>query len=335
MTAQEKAADRRTAAAAPGGRHPAGDLTGRVALVAGATRGAGRAMAVELGRGGTTVYVTGRTTRHRTSEVGRSSETIEQTAELVTAAGGTGIAVPTDHLEPDQVKALVERIDREQGRLDVLVNSIWGGDRLIQFDTKVWDLDLAGGLRMFRLGIDSHIITHHFALPLLIRRPGGLVVEVTDGTAEFNRTYRDSLCFDVTKNVPHRIAFGLASELTEYGGTAVSLTPGFLRSEEMLDHFGVTEETWRDAIAQEPHFAIAESPALIGRAVRALAADPDRARWTGRSLSSGQLAKEYDFTDADGTRPDCFGYFLDVVMGGKEAGPEDYRESAAASSDGA
>ncbi|MFH8572270.1 SDR family oxidoreductase [Streptomyces sp. NPDC017993] len=301
------------------------DLTGRVALVAGATRGAGRAMAVELGRAGALVYVTGRTTRERVSEVGRPSETIEQTAELVTAAGGTGIAVAVDHLEPAEVKALIERIDREQGRLDVLVNSLWGGDRLIEFETRLWDVDLDNGLRMFRLGVDSHVITSHHALPLLIRRPGGLVVEVTDGTAAFNRAYRGNLCFDLTKNAPHRIAFGLAAELKEYGGTAVSLTPGFLRSEEMLDHFGVTEETWRDAVAQEPHFAIAESPALIGRAVTALAADPDKERWSGRSLSSGQLAKVYDFTDADGSRPDGFGYFEEVVVGGKTAGPEDYR----------
>ncbi|MFB7636372.1 SDR family oxidoreductase [Streptomyces sp. NPDC056149] len=320
MTTQDK-----TAGQAPGGRQPDGELTGRVALVAGATRGAGRAMAVELGRGGALVYVTGRTTRESVSEVGRPTETIEETAERVTAAGGTGIAVPTDHLEPDQVRALVERIDREQGRLDVLVNSVWGGDRLIQFDTKVWDLDLANGLRMFRLGIDTHVITSHFALPLLIRRPGGLVIEVTDGTVEFNRTYRNSLCFDVTKNVPHRIAFGLASELREYGGTAVSLTPGFLRSEEMLDYFGVTEATWRDAIAKEPHFAIAESPVLIGRAVRALAADPDRARWSGQSLSSGQLAREYGVTDADGSQPDADRYFAEVVMGGRNATEEDYR----------
>ncbi|MFI7097281.1 SDR family oxidoreductase [Streptomyces lydicus] len=307
------------------GQAAAGELAGRVALVAGATRGAGRAMAVELGRAGALVYVTGRTTRERVSEVGRPTETIEQTAELVTAAGGTGIAVPTDHLEPAQVKALIERIDREQGRLDVLVNSVWGGDRLIEFDTRLWDLDLDNALRMFRLGIDTHVITSHFALPLLIRRPGGLVVEVTDGTVAFNRRYRGSLCFDLTKNAPHRIAFGLAAELTEHGGTAVSLTPGFLRSEEMLDHFGVTEETWREAVAQEPHFAIAESPALIGRGVRALAADPERARWTGQSLSSGQLAKEYGFTDTDGSRPDCFGYFEDVVFGGKEATAADYR----------
>ncbi|MFJ5802934.1 SDR family oxidoreductase [Streptomyces decoyicus] len=301
------------------------ELTGRVALVAGATRGAGRAMAVELGRAGALVYVTGRTTRERVSEVGRPTETIEQTAELVTAAGGIGIAVPTDHLDPAQVKALTERIDREQGRLDVLVNSVWGGDRLLEFHTKLWDLDLENGLRMFRLGIDTHVITSHYALPLLIRRPGGLLVEVTDGTDTFNRTYRENLCFDLTKNAPHRIAFGLAAELKEYGGTAVSLTPGFLRSEEMLDHFGVTEETWRDAVAQEPHFAIAESPALIGRGVRALAADPDKERWSGQSLSSGQLAKEYDFTDTDGSRPDAFGYFEEVVFGGKDAGADDYR----------
>ncbi|MGW1376217.1 SDR family oxidoreductase [Streptomyces sp. NPDC002446] len=306
-------------------RAVAADLTGRVALVAGATRGAGRAMAVELGRAGALVYVTGRTTRERVSEVGRPTETIEETAELVTAAGGTGIAVPTDHLEPARVKALIERIDREQGRLDVLVNSLWGGDRLIEFNTTLWDLDLDKGLRMFRLGIDSHIITGHYALPLLIKRPGGLVVEITDGTAAFNRTYRDNLCFDLTKNVPHRIAFGLAAELKEHGGTAVSLTPGFLRSEEMLDHFGVTEETWRDAVAKEPHFAVAESPALIGRAVRALAGDPDKQRWSGQSLSSGQLAKEYDFTDTDGSRPDAFGYFEDVVFGGKEGTAADYR----------
>ncbi|MFF7233759.1 NAD(P)-dependent dehydrogenase (short-subunit alcohol dehydrogenase family) [Streptomyces sp. 2333.5] len=301
------------------------ELAGRVALVAGATRGAGRAMAVELGRAGALVYVTGRTTRERVSEVGRATETIEETAELVTAAGGTGIAVPTDHLEPEQVKALVERIDRAQGRLDVLVNSLWGGDRLIEFDTRLWDLDLAGGLRMLRLGIDSHLITGHYALPLLIRRPGGLVVEITDGTADFNRRYRDNLCFDLTKNAPHRIAFGLAAELREHGGTAVSLTPGFLRSEAMLDHFGVTEETWSDAVAKEPHFAIAESPALIARGVRALAADPDKERWSGCSLSSGQLAKEYGFTDTDGSRPDCFGYFDEVVFGGRDATAADYR----------
>lgn len=302
-----------------------GALEGKVALVAGATRGAGRAMAVELGRAGAVVYATGRTTREHRSEVGRP-ETIEETAELITAAGGTGIAVPTDHLEPEQVRALVERVEREHGRLDVLVNDVWGGDHLLQFDTKVWEADLAAGLRMLRLSIDAHAITSHFALPLLIRRPGGLVVEITDGTEEFNRdTYRDNLFYDLAKIAPTRMAFGLAKELQEYGGTAVSLTPGFLRSEAMLEHFGVTEETWRDAVAGSPHFAVAESPVYIGRALAALAADPDRARWNGRSLSSGELAKVYGFTDADGSRPDAMGYFRDVVFGGKDVPVEDYR----------
>lgn len=306
-------------------RAPGRGLAGRVALVAGATRGTGRAIAVELGRAGALVYVTGRTTRQQVSEVGRASETIEETAELVTAAGGTGIAVPTDHLERDQVAALTARIEEAQGRLDILVNAVWGGDRLIEFGTTLWDLDLDKGLRMLRLGVESHLVTSHYALPLLIRRPGGLVVEITDGTADFNRTYRDNLCFDLAKNAPHRIAFGLAAELEKYGATAVSLSPGFLRSEEMLDHFGVTEANWRDAVAQEPHYAIAESPVYVARGLAALAADPDRARWSGRSLSSAELAKVYGVTDTDGSQPDSFAYFAEVVFGGKDAGADDYR----------
>ncbi|MEV6673315.1 SDR family oxidoreductase [Streptomyces sp. NPDC051162] len=303
---------------------PGGPLAGKVALVAGATRGAGRAMAVALGEAGATVYATGRTTRGRRSEVGRA-ETVEETAELVTAAGGTGIAVPTDHLEPERVKALVDRIDREQGRLDALVNDVWGGDHLIEFDTKVWDVDLGKGLRMLRLSLETHAITSHYALPLLIRRPGGLVVEVTDGTEEFNATYRGNLFYDLAKYGPIRMARGLAEELKEYGGTALSLTPGFLRSEAMLDHFGVTEETWRDGVRKDPHFAISESPVLVGRAVAHLAADPDKARWNGASVSSGELAREYGFTDADGSRPDAFAYITDVALGGKEGSVEDYR----------
>ncbi|MFD8366431.1 SDR family oxidoreductase [Streptomyces hygroscopicus] len=302
-----------------------GALAGRVALVAGATRGAGRAMAVELGAAGATVYATGRTTRERISEVGRATETIEETAELVTAAGGTGIAVPTDHLEPEQVRALVERIDRERGRLDILVNDVWGGEALIEFDTKTWETNLTGGLRMLRLGVETHLITSYYALPLLIRHPGGLVVEVTDGTAEFNRTYRLNLFYDLAKNAPIRAAFGLGEELKEFGGTAVSVSPGFLRSEQMLDHFGVTEANWRDAVEKEPHFAIAESPRFVGRAVAALAADPERARWNGKSVFSGDLAKVYGFTDLDGSRPDVSSYFRDVVFGDKKATADDYR----------
>ncbi|MBB5933387.1 SDR family oxidoreductase [Streptomyces zagrosensis] len=309
-------------------------LADKIALVAGATRGASRAIAVALGQAGATVYVTGRTSRQAggpdgtgilVSEVGRASETIEETAELVTAAGGTGIPVRTDHLEPEQVRALAERIDGEQGRLDILVNGVWGGDRLIEFDTKAWDVDLDKGLRMLRLGIDTHLITNHYVLPLVIRRAGGLVVEVTDGTAESNKTYRSNLFFDIAKNVPIRAAFGISEEVKEYGGTAVSMSPGFLRSEEMLDHFGVTEDNWRDATAQEPHFAIAESPAFIGKAVVALAADEGKARWNGASLSSGELAKVYGFRDTDGSQPDCDGYFRDIVYGGKDGTAADYR----------
>ncbi|WMX47433.1 SDR family oxidoreductase [Streptomyces roseicoloratus] len=302
-------------------------LAGRVVLVAGATRGAGRAIAVRLGAAGATVYVTGRTTRDRISEVGRATETIEETAELVTAAGGEGVAVPTDHLEPDQVRALVERIDRERGRLDVLVNDVWGGEHLIgsSFGKKTWEIALADGLRMLELGVKTHLVTSHAALPLLTRHPGGLVVEVTDGTTAYNGgRYRENLFYDLAKNAPIRMAFGLAEELADSGGTAVSVSPGWLRSEQMLAAFGVTEENWRDATKQLPDFAVSESPVYVGRAVAALAADPDRARWNGRSLDSGQLAREYGFTDADGSRPDAWGFML-----AKETDPdtrvEDYR----------
>ncbi|KIF74141.1 short-chain dehydrogenase [Streptomyces sp. 150FB] len=302
-----------------------GELAGRIALVAGATRGAGRAIAVRLGAAGATVYVTGRTTRARISEVGRATETIEETAELVTAAGGEGIAVPADHLEVAEVRAVVERIDRERGRLDVLVNDVWGGEHLIEFGRKMWETDLARGLRMLELGVRSHIITSSCALPLLVRNRGGLVVEMTDGTAESNAGYRDNFYYDLAKTAPNRMAFALGEELRDAGCTAVSLTPGFLRSEQMLDHFDVREENWRDAIAQDPHFAISESPVFVGRAVAALAADPAKERWSGRSLSSGQLAKEYGFDDVDGSRPDCSAYISEVALGGKDASAELYR----------
>jgi NAD(P)-dependent dehydrogenase (short-subunit alcohol dehydrogenase family) len=309
-------------------------LKGKIALVAGATRGAGRAIAVQLGAAGATVYVTGRTTRERVSEVGRPTETIEETAELVTAAGavgggGTGIGVPTDHLERDQVRALVERIDREQGRLDILVNDVWGGEHLVaevmQSRPKMWEYDLDKGLRMLELGVLTHIITSRLALPLLVRNPGGLVVEVTDGTAESNKGFRENFFYDLAKNAPIRMAFNLSEDLKDLGGTAVSLTPGFLRSEQMLDGLGVTEDTWREAVKKVPEFAIAESPVFVARAVAALAADPEKGRWNGQSLSSGQLAKVYGFTDADGSRPDAWAYFSEVVFGGKQATAEDYR----------
>lgn len=301
-------------------------LQGKVALVAGATRGAGRGIAVELGAAGATVYVTGRTTRHSQSEYKRSSETIEETAELVTAAGGKGVAVPTDHLVSDQVKALVERIDAGHGGLDILVNDIWGGETLFEWNKAVWEHDLENGLRLLRLGIDTHLITAHFALPLLIRQPGGLHVEVTDGTAEYNAThYRLSPFYDLAKVAANRMGWQHARDLEKHGATSVSLTPGWLRSEMMLEHFGVTEQNWRDATKDQPHFVISETPRFVGRAVVALASDPDRARWNGQSLSSGQLAKVYGFTDLDGSRPDAWPYVVEVQDAGKPADATGYR----------
>ncbi|MET9558636.1 SDR family oxidoreductase [Streptomyces sp. NPDC006645] len=301
-------------------------LTGKIALVAGATRGAGRAIAVELGAAGATVYVTGRTTRERASEVGRHTETIEETAELVTRAGGEGVAVPTDHLEVEQVRALVERIDRERGRLDVLVNDVWGGNQFLDFGTPVWELDLERGLRMLDLGVKTHLITSSVALPLLVRHPGGLVIEVTDGTAESNRTPRENFYYDLAKNAPIRMAYLLAEELKGVGGTAVAVTPGFLRSEEMLDGFGITEENWRDGIKIHRHFALSETPVYLGRGVAALVADPERTRWAGRSLSSGQLAKEYGVTDVDGSRPDVWAYMAaEAAAPGTEVPMDGYR----------
>ncbi|MEV7023129.1 SDR family oxidoreductase [Kitasatospora sp. NPDC093558] len=301
------------------------NLHGKIALVAGATRGAGRGIAVQLGAAGATVYVTGRTTRERQSEYQRS-ETIEETAELVTAAGGTGIAVPTDHLVPEQVRALAERIDNEQGGLDVLVNDVWGGEKLFTFDKTVWEGDLDNGLRLLRLGVETHAVTSHFLLPLLVRRPGGLVIEMTDGTLAYNREhYRNSFFYDLVKNSVLRMAFALAHELKPHGGTAVALTPGWMRSEMMLETFGVTEDTWRDALTTEPHFGISESTAYVGRAVAALAGDADVARWNGESLSSGQLAREYGFTDLDGSQPDCWRYMVEVQEAGKPADVTGYR----------
>jgi NAD(P)-dependent dehydrogenase (short-subunit alcohol dehydrogenase family) len=300
-------------------------LAGRVALVAGATRGAGRGIAVELGAAGATVYVTGRSTRERRSEYDRP-ETIEDTADLVTAAGGTGIAVPTDHLVPEQVERLVARIDAEHGRLDVLVNDIWGGEYLAEWDKPVWEHSLADGLRILRLAIDTHLVTARYAFPLLIKRQGGLVVEVTDGTAEYNADhYRLNVYYDLAKVAPIRLARSWAHELGPHGATAVAITPGWLRSEIMLHEYGVTEENWRDACSKEPHFAISETPRFVGRAVAALAADAGRDRWQGKSLSSGGLAKEYGFTDLDGSTPDAWRYVVEVQDAGKPADVTGYR----------
>src|ERR671912_576742 len=234
-------------------------LQGKVALVAGATRAAGRGIAVELGAAGATVYCTGRSTRRQASELNRP-ETIEETAELVQQAGGHGIAVQVDHLDPVQVQALIARIEREQGCLDILVNDVWGADFLIEWNVPVWKHSLENGLRMLRLAIDTHIITSHFALRLLIKNPGGLVVEMTDGTAEYNNAnYRLSLFYDLAKTSVIRLAWAQAKELAPHGCAAVALTPGWLRSEMMLETFGVDESNWKDAIAIQSHFAISET----------------------------------------------------------------------------
>ncbi|WP_405062966.1 SDR family oxidoreductase [Kribbella sp. NBC_01505] len=300
-------------------------LAGKVALVAGGTRAAGRGIAVQLGAAGATVYVTGRSTRTNRSEMNRP-ETIEGTAELIDQAGGHGIAVPVDHLDPAQVKDLIDRIEREQGALHILVNDIWGQSSEPEWDKTVWESDLEAGLRLLRLGVDTHAITSHFALPLLTKSPGGLVVEMTDGTNDYNAdNYRVSFFYDVAKGAVSRMAFALAHELDKYEATAVLLTPGWLRSEAMLEGFGVTEETWRDATERIPHFAIAESPSYVGRAVAALAADPDVRRWNGKSTSSGDLARIYNFTDLDGSQPDAWRYIVEVQDPGKPADTTGYR----------
>ncbi|MEV4599390.1 SDR family oxidoreductase [Amycolatopsis sp. NPDC049253] len=298
------------------------NLSGKIALVAGGTRGASRAIAVELGRAGAFVYVTGRTSGAGRSEVDRP-ETIEETVALVEAAGGQAEAIRVDHLVPSEVAALASRLDH----LDILVNGLWGGDRHLEWGKPVWEHSLDAGLRMIRLAIDAHLITSHHLLPLLIDRPGGLVVELTDGTASYNAKYRTgtSLPFYLAKASAHPLAIGEAAELAPFGGTAVAFTPGWLRSEAMLEHYGVTEATWRDAVAKEPHFAISESPTFCGRTIVALAADPDRARWSGQTVSSGQLAQAYAVDDVDGSRPDAWRYLVEVADVGKPADVSGYR----------
>ena len=299
-------------------------LAGKVALVAGATRGAGRGIAVQLGAAGATVYVTGRTTRSHRSEMNRP-ETIEETAALVDETGGRGIPVRVDHLVPGEVSALVTRIQDERGRLHVLVNNIWGATRM-EWNKSVWESSLDYGLRTLRLAVDTHVITSHFAIPLLIKTPGGLVVEVTDGTNEYNAAnYRVSFFYDLAKASVNRMAFALAHELRPHHATAVSLSPGWLRSEAMLEAYGVTESNWRDATKKNPHFAISENPAFVGRTVAALAQDPEVSRWSGKSLSSGQLAKIYGFADLDGSQPDAWRYVTEVQDAGKPADVTGYR----------
>ncbi|MEU6578402.1 SDR family oxidoreductase [Streptomyces sp. NPDC046805] len=285
-------------------------LAGKVALVAGGTRGGGRGIAVELGAAGATVYVTGRTSKAGRSDLDRP-ETIEDTAERITAAGGTGIPVRTDHSRPEEVRALVDRIAADQdGRLDILVNSVWGADHWADWERPLWEQDLDTGMRLLRRAVDTHIITSRFALPLMVARGSGLVVEVTDGNTA---RYRGSFFYDLAKSTVIRLAVAQAEELRPHGIAAVAITPGFLRSEAMLENFGVTEASWRDGAARDPHFAHSETPAYVGRAVAALAADPAIMSKSGRALATWGLYKEYGFTDADGTQPDWLAHWADTL----------------------
>jgi NAD(P)-dependent dehydrogenase (short-subunit alcohol dehydrogenase family) len=300
---------------------PDGDaLRGRVAVVAGATRGAGRGIAAALGEAGATVICTGRTTATQRSEYDRP-ETIHETAQLVTTLGGTGIAKQVDHLDPAQVEQLATQLRDEYGHIDVLVNDIWGAELLKgappQWNTPIWEHDLDTGLRILRLAIDTHLITSHHLLGLVIREAGGLLVEVTDGTNDYNSShYRISVFYDLAKVSVNRLAFSQGHELAPHGGTAVAITPGFLRSEMMLEAFQVDEDNWRDAVdpsrgerglpVAPSDFASSESPRYVGRAVAAMAADAGRARWNQASVTSGQLAHEYGFTDVDGSQPDIW-----------------------------
>jgi NAD(P)-dependent dehydrogenase (short-subunit alcohol dehydrogenase family) len=305
-------------------------LRGRIAVVAGATRGAGRGIAAALGEAGATVICSGRSSRTRTlqSDYDRP-ETIEETAELVTGLGGKGIPVVVDHLDSEQVRRLADQLRKDHGHIDILVNDIWGAERLKggppDWNKPIWQLDVQKGLRILRLAIDTHLVTSYHLLPLLISRPGGLLVEVTDGTSEYNASrYRLSVFYDLAKTAVNRLAFSQGHELAPHQGTAVAITPGWLRSEMMLDAYNVIEENWRTAAAP-PGFAVSESPRYVGRAVVALATDPTRQRWNQRSVTSAQLAAEYGFTDLDGSRPDVWRYDQDVEGGKKDANPSDYR----------
>lgn len=288
-------------------------LAGRVAVVAGATRGAGRGIARMLGEAGATVYCTGRSTRAGLAPSavrdGRA-ETIEETAALVDAAGGRGIAVRVDHAVEAEVIALFERVKAEQGRLDVLVNDIWGGDPLTEWGTPFWRLDLDKGRRLLDTAVWTHVITARHGAPLMVERGAGLIVEVTDG--DFYG-YRGTLFYDLAKLATIRLSYAMAKDLAGTGVTALTVTPGFLRSEAVLDHFGVAEDNWRDAVAADRHFAHSETPCFVGRAVAALAADPNVGERAGGVHASWTLAKAYGFDDIDGRRPDWGSYFEGVV----------------------
>lgn len=284
-------------------------LTGKIAIVTGATRGAGRGIACMLGEAGATVYCTGRSVRGNPA-TGNRPETIEETAEMVTAYGGVGIPVQVDHTVEAQVEALIERVKKEQGRLDLLVNDVWGGDELMEWGKPFWEQSLQKGLLMQQRGIHTHLITSYYAVPLMVEQGHGLILEITDGD---NFSYRGNLFYDLAKISVIRLAYGMAEELRSHNITAIAVTPGFLRSEAMLDHFGVTEANWQDGAKKDPHFIASETPFYIGRAVAALAADPDVSKKSGQVWSTWKLVEEYGFSDMDGRQPHWGKYFDEHV----------------------
>ena len=285
-------------------------LSGHVAVVAGATRGAGRGIARALGEAGATVYCTGRSSRGQPSSYNRP-ETIDDTADMVTAIGGRGIAVRVDHSVEADVKALFARVVKEQQRLDVLVNSIGGENPLLGGWKSFWQADLERGSEALQQSLVSHLITAKHAAPIMMKRKRGLIVEVTEGDTVFGGG--GNPLTDVVKSALKSFAARIAGELQGRGVAAVSITPGFLRSETMLEHFGVTEANWRDGGKKDKHFLQSESPLFVGRAVAALAADPKILDRSGDILTSWELSRDYGFTDADGRRPDWGEYFGPVV----------------------
>lgn len=291
-------------------------LSNKIAIVAGATRGAGRGIACALGEAGATVYCTGRsirkkasTAKHKTADafdLRHRPETIHETAELVTSRGGNGIAVQVDHTDEKQVQKLFARIKKEHGKLDILVNDVWGGDALTEWGKPFWELDLDKGFRMIETAVFAHIITARHGVPLMVKEKQGLIVEITDGHLAY---YRGTLFYDFVKMSVIRLAFAMSQELMKHGISAVAVTPGFLRSEAMLEHFGVTEENWKDGAKKDPNFIASESPLFVGRAVASLAADPRIFDKSGKAFSSWQLSEEYGFKDADGSTPHWGNHF--------------------------
>ena len=280
-------------------------LENKIAVVAGATRGAGRGIACMLGEAGATVYCTGRSVRGKPA-TGDRPETIEETAEMVSGHGGRGIAVQVDHTVEEQVTELFARVEKEQRRLDLLVNDIWGGDQLTEWGKPFWQLSMDQGFSMLERAVHSHIITSRHGVPLMLEGGPGVIFEITDGNSY---GYRGNLFYDLVKTTVIRLAFAMATELRRRDIAAVAVTPGFLRSEAMLDHFGVSEENWRDGAEKDPSFIASETPYFVGRAVAALAADADISKKSGRVFSSWDLAREYGFTDVDGRQPDWGEHF--------------------------